>query len=137
MLQVGGMQLFRVEAFDDRQGAAARGPDRRRHQHRLRLPDRPGAAGRALVARHDRGFEAVAHAMTSIATGGFSTSDDSIGHFNSAAIDWSICLLHGAGQPALRALPQRLARQLSPVFSSRDSQVRLLFLVILVVARSC
>ena len=33
------------------------------------------------------GFDAIAHAMTTIATGGFSTSDDSVGHFNSATID--------------------------------------------------
>jgi trk system potassium uptake protein TrkH len=33
-------------------------------------------------------FEAAAHAMTTIATGGFSTSDASIGAFDSASIDW-------------------------------------------------
>src|SRR5690606_37940020 len=34
------------------------------------------------------GFDAVAHAMTTIATGGFSTKDASIGFFDSAAIDY-------------------------------------------------
>jgi trk system potassium uptake protein TrkH len=32
-------------------------------------------------------FEAVCHAMTTIATGGFSTSDESIAHYNSQAIE--------------------------------------------------
>ena len=33
------------------------------------------------------GLEAVSHAMTTIATGGYSTSDESIGHFDDATID--------------------------------------------------
>ncbi|MBC6497071.1 MAG: TrkH family potassium uptake protein [Alphaproteobacteria bacterium GM7ARS4] len=36
------------------------------------------------------GFEAVAHSMTTVATGGFSTSDDSIGGFATPAIDVTI-----------------------------------------------
>jgi trk system potassium uptake protein TrkH len=38
------------------------------------------------------GFEALAHAMSTISTGGFSTSDASIGHFSSAAIELIITL---------------------------------------------
>src|SRR3546814_11989075 len=38
------------------------------------------------------GFDAVAHAMTAIATGGFSTYDASIAHFDNAGIDWAISL---------------------------------------------
>ncbi len=34
-------------------------------------------------------FEAVSHAMTTIATAGFSTSDASLGHFRSPAIEWT------------------------------------------------
>jgi len=34
------------------------------------------------------GFDAVNHAMSTVASGGFSTYSDSIGHFNSAAIEW-------------------------------------------------
>lgn len=33
-------------------------------------------------------FEAVAHAMTTLSTGGFSTSDASLGHFDSTIIHW-------------------------------------------------
>jgi trk system potassium uptake protein TrkH len=34
------------------------------------------------------GFEAVAHAMTTVSTGGYSTSDGSLGHFTNPAIHW-------------------------------------------------
>ena len=34
------------------------------------------------------GFDAIAHAMTTIATGGFSTHSNSFGNFNSASIEW-------------------------------------------------
>lgn len=42
-------------------------------------------------------FEAVCHAMTTVSTGGFSTSDQSIGHFDSALIDWIIVVFMVAG----------------------------------------
>ena len=86
MLKVGGMQLFRMESSDQSDKA---------------LP-RAAQIGTAISVIYllltllcmtaywlagMSGFEAVAHAMTTIATGGFSTSDDSIRHFNSAAID--------------------------------------------------
>ena len=34
------------------------------------------------------GFEAINHALTTVSTGGFSTSDASLGHFDNLAIDW-------------------------------------------------
>ena len=89
ILQVGGMQLFRTESSD--------------HSQKL-LPRAAPIAGRITVmylgltliwavALWSAGmgkFDAVCHAMTTIATGGFSTSDGSIGHFNKATIDWII-----------------------------------------------
>jgi len=36
------------------------------------------------------GFDAVAHAMTTLATGGYSTKDGSIGHFADARVDWIV-----------------------------------------------
>ena len=45
-------------------------------------------------------FDAVNHAMTTISTGGYSTSDESIGHFQSAAILWgSIFFMSLGGIP--------------------------------------
>ncbi|MEE9299669.1 MAG: TrkH family potassium uptake protein [Alphaproteobacteria bacterium] len=87
MLQVGGMQLFRTEQAAD--------------QSEKVLPRAAQIAGAigiiylALTALNAicywfagmSTFEAVCHAMTTIATGGYSTSDESIGHFNSTGIE--------------------------------------------------
>jgi trk system potassium uptake protein len=89
MLSVGGMQLFRTEAFDT--------PDKV-------LPRAATLAGgigaiylgvtflcaMALWLAGMSGFDAVAHAMTTIATGGYSTHDASVGHFNSQLVEWII-----------------------------------------------
>ena len=42
-------------------------------------------------------LEASVHAMAAIATGGFSTSDDSVAHFNSPLIDWILVLFMTSG----------------------------------------
>jgi trk system potassium uptake protein TrkH len=128
VLRVGGMQLFRVEAFEadkvlPRAAQIAGGIS-------IVYVFLTGMAAIILWALGMTGFEAVAHAMTSIATGGYSTSDGSIGHFNSAAIDWAI-----SGFMVLGSLPfvlyLRAFRGNLAVFF-RDSQVRL-FVAILVV----
>ncbi len=86
VLQVGGMQLFRLESSDTSEKALPR------------ATQIAGAIGTvyfvmtvacALLywAFGMTGFEAIIHAMTTIATGGFSTSDDSIGKFDSGLID--------------------------------------------------
>jgi trk system potassium uptake protein TrkH len=50
--------------------------------------------GTAIALRTGRmtAFEALKHAMTTIATGGHSTSDASFGHFNNAGIEAIITL---------------------------------------------
>ncbi len=120
ILRVGGMQLFRVEAFETDKV----------------LPRAAQIAGGIVIVYLAltaiaaivlwtlgmTGFEAVAHAMTSIATGGFSTSDRSLAHFDSAAIDWSISLFMILGSLPF-VLYLRLVRG-SPGFFLRDSQVR-------------
>lgn len=88
ILQVGGMQLFRIEAFETdkvlpRAAQIAGGIS-------FVYVSLTVFAAIVLWALGMTGFDAVAHAMTSIATGGFSTYDASIGYFDSAAIDVSI-----------------------------------------------
>src|SRR3546814_2191209 len=39
------------------------------------------------------GFDAIFHAMTSIATGGFSNYDASIAHFDNAGIEWAMSVI--------------------------------------------
>lgn len=86
-LRVGGMQLFKTESSDI--------------SEKLLPQIKQIAAGIFIVyvilnllcavafwLAGMTGFEAAIHAMATVATGGFSTSDDSIGHFKSPAIEW-------------------------------------------------
>jgi trk system potassium uptake protein TrkH len=78
------------------------------------------------------GFEAVIHAMTTVATGGYSTSDDSIGHFKSPAIEWvGIVFMTAGGLPLLIYLRTALGDRWAIV---RDSQVRVLVALLAVVS---
>ncbi|MEO1067456.1 MAG: TrkH family potassium uptake protein, partial [Pseudomonadota bacterium] len=86
MLQVGGMQIFKAEAFDTAEKI---------------LPSATQISGimtgiysvltlSCTVCYFLAGMtpmDATVHAMTTVATGGFSSKDASIGHFDSAAID--------------------------------------------------
>ncbi len=86
MLRVGGMQLFRMESSDASEKAMPRA---------TQIATGIGAIYLALSiiwmaafwAAGMNGFEAMTHAMTTIATGGFSTSDGSLGFFDNALID--------------------------------------------------
>lgn len=96
MLQVGGMQLFRVEAFDTdkvlpRAAQIAGGIA-------IVYVLLTGVGVLVLWSLGMPGFDAICHTMTSIATGGFANYDASIGHFNNAAIDaaMSIIMLLGS-----------------------------------------
>ena len=121
-LQVGGMQMFKAEAFE--------------------TPDKilPRAAEIAsgmtaiycvltlacILAYWIFGmslFEAVVHAMTTVATGGFSTRDTSIAAFNSVAIDYTAIafMILGALPFALYLAAVRHGHWKALV---RDSQVR-------------
>ncbi len=120
ILRVGGMQLFRVEAFETdkvlpRAAQIAGGIV-------IVYLALTAIAAMVLWALGMTGFEAIAHAMTSIATGGFSTSDRSLAHFDSAAIDWSISLFMILGSLPF-VLYLRLVRG-NPGYFLRDSQVR-------------
>ena len=86
MLKVGGMQLFRMESSDQSEKALPRAAQVATAIGVIYLLLSGLCAGAYWLAGMT-GFEAIAHAMTTIATGGFSTSDASVAHFNSAAID--------------------------------------------------
>ena len=130
ILKVGGMQLFKTEAFD--------------------TPEKvlPGAAQIAmsiggayvlltsivmfaLTLAGMPAFDALNHAMTSIATGGYSTKDASIGFFDSMAIDWILTAAMIVGSLPFILLVGILSGRLRPLF--RDSQVHW-FLTILLMA---
>ena len=91
MLGVGGMQLFRTESSDQSEKALPRATQMSAVIAVIYLVLTLAAA----IAYWSAGmtpFEAVCHAMTTIATAGFSTSDASIGHFQSPAIEWTATL---------------------------------------------
>jgi len=87
MLKVGGMQLFRMESSDHSDKVLPRAAQIATAISIIYLIlTGIWACGYWLFGM--TGFEAIAHAMTTIATGGFSTSDASVGHFRSPALEY-------------------------------------------------
>jgi trk system potassium uptake protein TrkH len=86
VLRVGGMQLFRMESSEAGEKVLPRTAQIATGIGVIYLL-LTAICATALWFSGMTGFEAVAHAMTTIATGGFSTSDASVGHFDSALID--------------------------------------------------
>ena len=131
MLQVGGMQMFKAEAFET--------PDKI-------LPRAAQIAGgmtviytvltaACAIAYWVFGmslFDAIAHAMTTVATGGFSTRDGSIESFHSVAIDYTavVFMILGALPFALYLVAVQ-SGNLTRIF--KDSQVRT-FLALIAIA---
>jgi len=108
LLAVGGMQMFRLEMPGSAERAIARG-------RRIATLVFFTYAGLTLVLAlllwraGLGGFDALAHALSTLSSGGFSTSDASVGHFRNAAAE--IVLILGmvlSGLPFL--LFYRLAR---------------------------
>ncbi len=96
VLSVGGMQLFRSESSDRSEKVLPRSAQIAAAIGGLYL----GLTLLCLLTYWWLGmtlFEATVHAMTTVATGGYSTSDGSIGHFASPAIEWAAVLFMAAG----------------------------------------
>jgi len=135
MLKVGGMQLFRMENSDTTDKVLPRA---------AQISTAIGSIYFILTAicaisywaAGMPGFDAIAHAMTTIATGGFSTSDNSLGAFSNPGVEWTAVVFMIIG-----SLPFVLYLQMvrgRPMSLFRDSQVRwflsiVLALVIIVV----
>lgn len=95
-LHVGGMRLFKTESSDWSEKSHSRAKD----------------ASKALVTIYCTltiacclmyfvngmpVFDAVNHAMTTIATGGYSTHDASIGHYQDSGIEWTAIIFMASG----------------------------------------
>ncbi len=87
MLQVGGMQLFRMESSDQSEKAMPRAAQIASAIGVIYVGLTGIWAALYWAAGMD-GFDSVAHAMTTIATGGFSTHDASMAYFRSSTIDY-------------------------------------------------
>ncbi len=121
MLQVGGMQLFRMESSDRSDKALPRAAQLAAWIAALYLGLTLAWSLMLWIAGMSL-FDAVAHAMTTIATGGFSTSDKSIGAYPDPAIHWIITLGMIAG--SLPFALYMLAAGGNPKPLLQDTQVR-------------
>ncbi len=126
MLQVGGMQLFRLESSEASEKILPRATEIAGSIAVVYV----GFSLLCVVSYWAAGmsiFEAIIHAMTTISTGGFSTSDQSIGIFDSMAIDYITVIFMIVGSLPFVLYFHLLRGKPSLVF--RDSQVQW-FLVI-------
>ena len=108
-LKVGGMQLFQTESSDRSDKIV---PHARQFIGYLALAYLTLTVACAIAYRLAgmRTFDAVNHAMTTVATGGFSTHDASFGFFTSPVLHWTAMVFMLAGSLPL-VLYVRLARE--------------------------
>ncbi len=121
VLRIGGMQLFRMESSDTSEKVLPRVTQVAAGIGLIYIALTAICAASYRLAGMTS-FESVAHAMTTIATGGFSTSDASVGHFDSAPIEWIATVFMVTG-----ALPFVLYLQAvrgKPGLLIRDSQIQ-------------
>ena len=129
LLRIGGMQLFRMESSDRSEKATPRTTQLVAYISFIYLGVSLICALAYWMAGMS-GFDAVAHAMTTIATGGYSTYDGSIAHFRSATIEYiGVVFMLVGSLPFvlyLRALRGNTRSLL------RDDLVRLFLLIVVV-----
>lgn len=120
VMKVGGMQHFRSEGFDTLGKVLPRALDISKALVQAYVALTLFAAV-VYLALGMSAFDAVNHALTTIATGGFSTSDDSFGKFTGAPEYAAAVLMILAGLPFVRYV-QLMNGSVMPLF--RDMQVR-------------
>jgi len=74
-------------------------------------------------------FDSIAHSMTTLATGGFSTSDMSIGKYNNVNVEFTISIFMILGSLPFVLYLQTLRGNTSAIF--KDSQVKVFVLLII------
>jgi trk system potassium uptake protein TrkH len=120
-LRVGGMQLFRTESSEKEEKPL---PQMRRFAASL-LAVYGALTLLCAILLYLSGMthlEAVVHAMTALSTGGFSTSDGSVGHFDSWVIQWILVVFMLAGSMPLLLFLRAI--QGRPEILYRDEQVQ-------------
>ena len=124
MLRIGGMQLFRMESSDTSEKILPRATQIAGSISLLYLGLTLACVFGYLVAGMGI-FDAVAHAMTTIATGGFSTYDSSMGKFDDPTIEFVAVVFMILGSLPFVVMLQALNGQVSRFFV--DVQVRWFF----------
>ncbi len=130
VLGVGGMQMFRVEAFETGEKMLPRAT-RIAAWLTIVYVGLTALWMIMLWSAGMTGLEAAVHAMATLSTGGFSTSDGSVGHFDSVAIDIIITAGMLVGSLPFVLYVRALQGQPGPLLT--DSQVRW-FLILTAVA---
>ncbi|WP_420547802.1 TrkH family potassium uptake protein [Curvivirga sp.] len=124
MLQIGGMQLFRMEFSDRIEKALPRAAQIGTWIFGIYI----GLSGICAYLFWLAGmstFDAINHAMTTVATGGFSTHDASFGYFDSAQIEAITTIFMILGSLPFLLYLQLLRKDWKPFFE--DTQVRWFF----------
>ena len=120
MLRVGGMQMFKVEAFEAQEKVLPRATQMATVLVSLYVA-LTGAWAVMLWMAGMNHLDAICHAMTTIATGGFSTHDASIGFYDSVTIDVIVTAGMIVGGIPFLLIVQALRGR--PMFLFTDSQV--------------
>lgn len=121
MLQIGGMQLFRTESSDNSEKVLPRLTEIASSIGMVYV-FLTAACSLAFFLAGMNWFDAIAHAMTTVATGGFSTHDASLGYFDSATIEMiTVVFMLGSALPFVLYL-KMLQGKSGALF--KDSQVR-------------
>ena len=121
MLQIGGMQLFKAEAFDTAEKILPRATQISTSITLVYI----AMTGICAVAYMVAGMavdDAVIHAMSTVATGGFSTKDASIGFFRNPAVEWITIVFMILGSIPFILYVQTLQGRLRPILV--DGQVK-------------
>jgi trk system potassium uptake protein len=127
LMSVGGMQLFHLESSDRSEKVMPRATQLAYATFMIYVGITAiSAIGLGLAGMNP--FDAVTHAMTAIATGGFSNYDSSIGHFDNIAIEMVLTATMFAGGTSFVLFLQVI--QGRPMALWRDEQVRLYLLII-------
>jgi trk system potassium uptake protein len=121
LLRVGGMQLMKTESSDTSDKVLPRAKE---------IATGIGATyvGLTLICAIAYGlggmtaFDAVNHAMTTIATGGFSTHDQSFGYFDNPALPWIAILFMISGALPFTLYLKSIGRD--PLVVFKNGQVR-------------
>lgn len=129
MLQIGGMQLFKAEAFDTAEKILPR-TTQISSSITLVFIAITGLCAVLYIATGMAVDDAVIHAMTTVATGGFSTKDASMGHFNSAAIEGVAIIFMILGSIPFILYVQMIQGRFQPLW--KDSQVRVFGIFLLI-----
>ena len=130
MLNIGGMQLFRLESSDTSEKILPRTAQIAGSITRLYFGITLACVISYLLAGMDM-FDAIAHAMTTIATGGFSTRNDSLGAFGAPVAMVAIFFMLVSAVPFVAYL-QLVNRKFDKFV--RDEQIRTFFLLALFAA---